>query len=164
MDRELIERVRRLSNFGFDCGIVRDAAATNAKLNEYAAAVGLAQLKRWPAVHARRRSVWETYAMLLSGLRGVRTPAAKERSARGLLRQLPRPARQVANVMAKAGIETRRWYLPSVTRHPAFRNATVMSPSGDEILRTVMRLETRLLGLPFHGFLEHNEIARSSMN
>ena len=52
-DSDLAQRIRRLSNYGFESGSIA-RAGTNAKLSEYAAAVGLAQLDRADAVMERR--------------------------------------------------------------------------------------------------------------
>ena len=65
---DMAERVRRMSNFGFYQEVVDYSIATNAKLSEYSAAVGLAQLERWPALLALRCSVWATYRVALQNL------------------------------------------------------------------------------------------------
>jgi hypothetical protein len=49
----LARRVRRLTSFGFDGSREALCVATNAKLSEYAAAVGLAALDGWPADRLR---------------------------------------------------------------------------------------------------------------
>jgi dTDP-4-amino-4,6-dideoxygalactose transaminase len=54
-DHELSQRLRAMTNFGFLGDRISRHVATNAKLSEYAAAVGLAALDLW-GVHAR--SIW----------------------------------------------------------------------------------------------------------
>jgi dTDP-4-amino-4,6-dideoxygalactose transaminase len=47
--------VRRICNFGLNDGRVVDYAGINAKMSEYTAAVGLAELDWWP----EKRKLWE---------------------------------------------------------------------------------------------------------
>jgi dTDP-4-amino-4,6-dideoxygalactose transaminase len=156
----LIERVRRLSNFGIDVstGLVM-APGGNAKLSEYHAAVGLAALGLWPANAARRRELHRTYRALLA----ERCPqvAFQERPEQGVysILQVRLPAgadnARVAERLAELGIETRRWYLPLLPDHPAFRKCPV---DGD--LPQARSLAGRLLGLPFHPDLDQDTLRR----
>jgi dTDP-4-amino-4,6-dideoxygalactose transaminase len=52
-DQDLARRVRQLTTFGFRGSRESQIPATNAKLSEYAAAIGLAALDAWP--HNRLR-------------------------------------------------------------------------------------------------------------
>jgi len=52
-DEALIDRVRELSAFGFRGSRTSHRPASNAKLSEYAAAVGLASLDAWPQMRQR---------------------------------------------------------------------------------------------------------------
>jgi dTDP-4-amino-4,6-dideoxygalactose transaminase len=159
-DHELVARIRRLSNFGFDGGIAYDPTATNAKLTEFAAAVGLTQLDRWPAILASRKAVWDEYRKRLAFNTAVRLPPCDDSPPAVLSIQLSCPAVTVAQSMAAAGIETRRWYLPPIHRHPAFASASSVAPDGTSSLPVAERLGSSLLGLPFHGFLSIADVDR----
>ncbi len=157
-DHALAQAVRRLANFGFEHGVVHSSHGTNAKLNEYAAAIGLAQLQRWPRLLQRRREVFDDYRSRLLALPGVRiqplgTPPAT------LCVQLPADAAAVAAALARSGIETRRWYLPPLNEHPAFGAVKRIGPGGTSRLPVTERLATTLLGLPFHSRLTGEEVA-----
>ena len=146
-DAELISRVRRLSNFGFDNDLVRRPWG-NAKLSEYHAAVGLAQLRRAAEV---RQGLAELHHDYLARLPTPLRPAA-EGSA--MVVAVPRAARKVADALASDGIETRRWYQPDLARHPAFARC---ARAGD--LSATTDLADRLIGLPFHAFLAGEDIS-----
>jgi dTDP-4-amino-4,6-dideoxygalactose transaminase len=157
-DGAVAEAVRRLANFSFSGAVVHSECGTNAKLSEYAAAVGLAQLERWPRLRERRRRVFDAYR------RGLETPApvtmqsnAGEPPATFCV-HLPQPVIPIAEVLAQAGIETRRWYLPPLTRHPAFRGARRLGPGGSDGLPATDDLAAHLLGLPFHTRLSADDV------
>ena len=161
----LAQRVRRLSNFGFE---QRQSIApgTNAKMSEYAAAVALAQLARREALAQRRRWLWDAYRNRLDAITeatGIRRQANPRDVPPSVLCVLlpgvkgdsaANAAGRAASALADAGIETRRWYCPPLHRQAAICDvADVMpTPNGEALGQT-------LLGLPFHHFLEEPEIA-----
>lgn len=154
-DAALAARVRRLSNFGFEGGLVTRAGC-NAKLSEYAAAVGLAQKLRWPARQARRHRLWQVYAAALAAVPGV----ALQHGFNGhalpatLGVRLPLPAPRVAAALARAGIETRRWYCPPLHHHPAFAGYRRCGPDGTDALAVTEHLALYCLGLPWFAGME----------
>lgn len=156
---ETAAKVRRMANFGFDAGVVREGGGTNAKLSEYAAAVGLAQLQRWPRLLARRTEVFGAYQEGLAALPGVSLQGSIAAPPAVLCVRLPAGATAVAAALAQDGIETRRWYLPPLHRHPAFGGARRLGPNGAEELPVTDRLNETLLGLPFHTRLSADDIA-----
>ena len=70
-----------------------------------------------------------------------------------LVVRLPISAEAVAEHLAAEGIETRRWYQPDLTRHPAYKPLPRAGP-----LSTTAVLHDRLLGLPFHSRLTEEEV------
>jgi dTDP-4-amino-4,6-dideoxygalactose transaminase len=146
----LIERIRRLSNFGIDVttGIV-DLPGTNAKLSEYHAAVALAALETWPERASVRRTQWRAFLEIM----GETCPmlAVQERPAAGTYTiapvLLPRNAvpEAVIDALALAEVQTRRWYCPPLSQHPAF---AAVERAGS--LDGVKAVSGRVLGVPFH--------------
>ena len=65
----------------------------------------------------------------------------------------------MADALAQAQVETRRWYLPPLNRHPAFRDLRCLGPQGSDRLPVTEALETSLLGLPFHTRLKSEDVA-----
>lgn len=159
---EFIDQVRRLSNFGFQNGEVRQPG-TNAKMSEYHAAVGLAQLKRWPEIVRRRAGLMDAY------LKCLRPNAGKIRLQRGpgqwvhgaMPVRLPRDMSvlHVAGRLERSGIGTRRWYYPPLHRHPAFAAFPRIGPKENGDLPITDRLGESLLGLPFHPYLDDAKVS-----
>jgi dTDP-4-amino-4,6-dideoxygalactose transaminase len=159
-DAELAARVRRLSNFGIELPSgIAGAAGTNAKLSEYHAAVGLAALAAWDERAARRRALARRYEAVLR--QASAELEFQSRSAEGVYTifpvRLPKAAdpASVAVSLAAQGVETRRWYYPLLSEHPAFSGA---ESSGE--LTTARRLSGRILGLPFHLHLSEGDCER----
>lgn len=149
-DAALAARVRRLSNFGFEQGLVRHAGG-NAKLSEYAAAVALAQWARWPAQLARRRALWRHYAPALAALPGIQLQQGASAAVlpATLAVRLPLAAQAVAEQLERAGIQSRRWYYPPLHRHPAFADCERCGPGGETDLPVTEQLASHTLGLPW---------------
>ena len=146
----LAQRVRQLSNFGFQTGLVRNIGS-NAKLSEYAAAVALAQWERRPQQQILRSVVWSQYERLLKdcseitlqkGFALAQLPAA-------LVVTTHRPAQELARDLANRGIETRRWYCPPLQSHPAFADCPSCGPHGGNALPVTDLLTETTLGLPW---------------
>jgi dTDP-4-amino-4,6-dideoxygalactose transaminase len=144
---ELIAKVVRASNFGFRAARAQFVAG-NAKLSEYHAAVGLAQVARVATLKARHRGV-------LSGYREHLPPLPTQKGTPGVFVVRVADAGAMQEALAQAGVETRQWYQPLLTHHPAFADVPCAMA-----LTTSMELEGRLLGLPFHNFLREQDIAR----
>ncbi|UCG97416.1 MAG: DegT/DnrJ/EryC1/StrS family aminotransferase [Burkholderiales bacterium] len=157
-DGALAEKVRRLANFSFEHFVACSSHGTNAKMSEYAAAVGLAQLERWPRLLQRRREVFDEYRRRLAALPQVTMQPLVAPPATLCVR-LPADAAAVAAALAQSEIETRRWYLPPLHRHPAFGRVRCLGPAGSERLPVTEQLATSLLGLPFHSRLGSEDVA-----
>ncbi|MBI2312541.1 MAG: DegT/DnrJ/EryC1/StrS family aminotransferase [Betaproteobacteria bacterium] len=149
-DPAIIDRARQLSNFGFRKGMAqRDG--TNAKLSEYAAAVGLAQLARWPRIQELRRRLWTNYRERLAAIPSVRLQDGPEGwvpAVVGVMTSVA--AAEVSDGLASSGIETRSWYCPPLTHQPAFAAFSRAGPDGTGDLPVTDALARRLVGLPFH--------------
>jgi dTDP-4-amino-4,6-dideoxygalactose transaminase len=158
-DADLAERVRRITNFGFDRGVVTYSGGTNAKLSEYAAAVGLAQLDRWPELLNRRLASWLKYRSALDELPGVRVQAGFDQYPPAVVSvNLSVDASHAASALAAVGIQTRRWYLPPLHHHPSFANIDRIGPHGGTSLPVTEQLARHNLGLPFHTRLSDDNM------
>ena len=159
-DRALATQVRRAINHGFESGRVM-LPGSNARLSEYAAAVGLAQIARWPTLLARRCTIWQHYRDALARLPslsvqhgfGNQPPAV-------LMVTTDRDAGAVAAALHADGIETRRWYYPPLHEHPAYAALPRASAGGTDPLPNVDRLARHAIGLPFHTHLTDLEVDR----
>ncbi|MCL4798417.1 MAG: DegT/DnrJ/EryC1/StrS family aminotransferase [Burkholderiales bacterium] len=159
-DAALIERIRRLSNFGIDVstGIV-DRPGTNAKLSEYHAAVALAALERWPERAAARRAQWRTFLELMPEQCPSVTAQARPVGGAYTIAPVLLPAAvepvAVIEALARAGVQSRRWYCPPLSHHPGFAAVERAGPR-----EGVKAVSGRVLGVPFHLELTRADLGR----
>lgn len=150
-------RLRRLSNFGLDPARISLWTGTNAKLTEFAAAVGLAALAQWPQQRAALCDRARRYGAALARLQGVRTAPGFDGSVATSTANVVLPAGSVDSVIAhliERGIEARRWWPVGCHRHPSCagypRTALPVTES----------LADRVLGLPFFTDMTDSEVER----
>lgn len=145
-DPLVAEYAQRLSNFGFHQGQVLTPSG-NGKMSEYHAAVGLAQLDRISQVKARLCKVLSAYDELLPVM------GRQEGLPANLVVYAPGGAKALAEALARAGVETRRWYQPDISSQAAFADLPRAGP-----LETCEALRDHLLGLPFHTRLTRSDV------
>jgi dTDP-4-amino-4,6-dideoxygalactose transaminase len=66
-DDELAKKVRLLINFGITSPVTIETVGTNAKMNEFEAAMGLCILDEIEIIKQKRADIWRTYQQELSG-------------------------------------------------------------------------------------------------
>lgn len=156
-DADLAAKVRALSTFGFRGSRDSLLPATNAKLSEYTAAVGLASLDGWPADRLR---FLRAAQMLRIGLTGL--PQVEFQPGWGAdwitsvcCVTLPQDAADAVEAsLAAQGVDTRRWWGLGCHASPAFAHLP------REPLDATDRLGRRVIGLPFSIDLTSAEIGR----
>lgn len=141
-DHQVMQDAMRRVNFGFFGSREALGVATNAKMSEYHAAVGLAALEEWPAARA-------AFASVQTGLRrrvepmGIAWPAGlgSEWVPSTISVALPVPAVNAAVRLAEDGIESRQWWGGGLHRHPAFATCPRTAlPVTDAVARSVLGL------------------------
>ena len=156
-NEKLAENVRQLSNFGFEKGEI-EQFGTNAKLSEYHAAVGLAQLGRAEAMLQQRTSIFECYKKLLphdlfnGAAKGLLPPAVLPLHLQG-------HAEEFMVKLTEQRIETRRWYCPPLHQHKIFANIDCCNPLNGNKLEVTEYLASSLVGIPFHTQLTESDIS-----
>lgn len=152
LDRDLITRIKNLSNFGFAGNRRMDTAGLNGKMSEYSAAVGLAELEAWPQKKALFQSVRDRYdAALKDVLLLQRVPQTTGQSWITSTYNIRLPDRDVTDIadrLSVMGIETRQWWGRGCHRQPAFKNY-----AGND-LSVTEDFTASVLGLPFYPDLE----------
>jgi dTDP-4-amino-4,6-dideoxygalactose transaminase len=156
-DADLAARVRQLTTYGFQGSRISEIAATNAKLSEYASAVGLAALDNWDAdrlhfLHAAR------------SMRAAMTflPQVRFQPGWGIdwitsvcSVQLPDGAADaVEHALEALDIQTRRWWSEGCQTNPAFADC----PRQDLSVTNV--LGHSVIGLPFAIDMDDRDISR----
>ena len=144
-DAGWLGRFRRLSNFGFLGS--RDAvlAGTNAKMSEYAAAIGLAALDAWPQTRAGWMAVTRRYAAALAAMPAI-TPSpgfGGDWVSATLSVLWPRDRLDEVAALGREGIGTLRWWGEGCHRHPAYAD------SPRDPLPVTESIAGRTVGLPF---------------
>ncbi len=145
--------IRQLPNFGIKPTDPTTApigtttmVGTNADLSEYHAAVGLSSLDQWPHNAARRRTLHRNYSIEIRSMSGLSTTCqfmAEEcvRSVCCFLVESKGVRDRAEAALAAAGVATRRWYLPTINRHPVFRDLPhLLAPTADSLATRLLRV------------------------
>lgn len=159
-DKENFATTRKTSNFGMIDRITYQPGE-NAKMSEYHAAVGLAQLGRWDGIKARRRRIFERYQAELAPLkeRIVIHEKLQETVLSCLMATIKsgNPQLIVADLIAR-GVPAHRTYLPPLYAHPYFEGLARADADGKGKMPGAEAMEASVIGLPFHAFLSDEEI------
>lgn len=143
----LAESIRCASNFGLHEGSVIQAGF-NGKLSEFAAAIGLAVIPGFDAALSRRRAIAGRYTEALSGLNGIDLPTNPGfppwQTFPVCLTGQPN-GEAVTAAMEDLGVETRRYYSPSLHLTPFF------SRYADRPLATAEGLSRGMICLPIYS-------------
>ncbi|MFN7918905.1 MAG: DegT/DnrJ/EryC1/StrS family aminotransferase [Bryobacteraceae bacterium] len=150
-DDDLAQRLRLMRNFGFMGYDNVVALGTNAKMNEFCAAMGLSCLEAMDAIIAANRANWEAYRHCITALPGLKlyeNPLADRSnhqyvvievvpSEAGLTRD------ELVSVLHEENVYARRYFYPGCHRIPIYRGLQVGSlPVTDRLADTVMVLPT----------------------
>lgn len=156
-DPALAARVRQLTTFGFRGARVSEVAATNAKLSEYAGAVGLAALDGWDADRLQFLRTARLMRAAMTFLPRVRfqTGWGTDWVTSVCVVRLPDGSVDaVERTLEDLDIQTRRWWDLGCHANPAF----AACPRGD--LHATDRLGRSVLGLPFAIDMDERDISR----
>ena len=159
-DPAFVERVRRLSNFGFESPGVSAEHGFNAKLPEISAAVGLAVLNGYPEKLQRLEAIYQNY-MAEFDRAGIRELAIKVQHIQGEIPHqfipllLPADIDVVATEarMREQGVGVRRYFTPSC-HHQVGMQAF---PCGD--LSVTEQVSGRVMCLPLWDGLTKSDVA-----
>ncbi|HEX7886859.1 MAG TPA: DegT/DnrJ/EryC1/StrS family aminotransferase [Phenylobacterium sp.] len=147
-DPALIADFRQRSNFGFRGSREAKMAATNGKLSEYAAALGLAGLDEWSDRRAAFQAAAMRYRENLADLPDVSLPTGwgPDWISTTCVVRLGDPAwlMTVLERLHGASVETRAWWGRGMHTHAAFAGHPRLPVPVTE------RLAETVLGLPFY--------------
>ena len=154
-DADFIARVQERTSFGFRSGREAMVPATNAKMSEYTAAVGLAGLDRWPTTRARYAKVAQRLRIALMG-----TPEIGFQPGWGLnwvsstcVVELPaNSADRIETRLNAQGIQTRRWWGAGCHRSTAFAGLPA------DRLPVTEQMADSTLGLPYFADMTDEEV------
>lgn len=154
----LVVEVQRRSNFGFWGAREARVAATNAKMSEYAAAVGLASLDAWSETQARWLAVAQHYRKALASLDSVTPmPGLGSYATSSVVVRLGATAGDTGAValrLAALGVATRHWWGRGLQFETAF------AACDRDPLPVTEALATQTIGLPCSIDLSRRDIGR----
>ena len=156
-DPELISRLRAMTNFAFMGDRVSRHVATNAKLSEYSAAVGLAALDQWPATRNRYAAAARRLRLALADVKAVTFQegwGTNWISSTCVVRLPAGAADPVAASLSASGVDTRRWWGSGCHVAPAFTDCPASA------LPVTEDLAASSLGLPFFSDLGGAQIQK----
>jgi dTDP-4-amino-4,6-dideoxygalactose transaminase len=156
-DPNLALKVRQLTSFGFHGSRESLVPATNAKLSEYAAAVGLAALDNWPGDRLRFMRTAQHLRISLIGQSEVKFQDGwgSDWVTSVCTVGLPhRSAKSVARMLREGGVDTRQWWGGGCHASRAFADCR------REALPMTDILADATLGLPFSIDMDARDIAR----
>jgi dTDP-4-amino-4,6-dideoxygalactose transaminase len=156
-DTAHVHAVRERINFGFTDTREARVAAANAKLSEYAAAVGLAALDEWPSARAAFERVAREYRAAFENAAQIRLQAGYGTqwvSATAIVELPPSRLAAAEDALAAAGFGTRRWWGAGLARHRAFASCPRSA------LPVTESLAAATLGLPCSADLAAPAIRR----
>ncbi|PIP80025.1 MAG: hypothetical protein COW84_07375 [Gammaproteobacteria bacterium CG22_combo_CG10-13_8_21_14_all_40_8] len=152
----LIEKCRLMSNFGLkNFQVLVDGY--NAKMSEYHAAVGLAQMRRWQAIKSLKHQMWKDYNhFILSYQLPLTLQAIDDRfefapSTYVIKFDQFMSMDLVCEKFIEAKIETRKWYCPAVHKMPIYSESAISPISCATAMTVTNDLNRNCLGIPFHS-------------
>lgn len=160
---ELAHKLYGLMNFGIRNQIVVNEIGSNAKMNEFQAAMGLCNLKHIEEEIQKRKRIYERYYDRLSGRKGIRLmkltegtktnygyfPVVFEEKELGYNRE------QVYEALARENIYARKYFYPLTSDFECYRERF------DSSLTPVARyIAERVLTLPLYADLEPELVDR----
>lgn len=161
-DGQRSERIKRMSNFGFEADRSIHTYGTNAKISEYHCAVGLAQLDRLEYIKTNRAALLSAYIDLF---KRYKIPATFQQNINHFT-----PASlyvvfdhtdigSLFEQLLKHKVETRRLYWPMIQDFPAFRHTTLKSGLN---FKNAQFIAKNGLALPFHTLMSIKDVEQTA--
>ncbi|WEK43778.1 MAG: DegT/DnrJ/EryC1/StrS family aminotransferase [Candidatus Sphingomonas colombiensis] len=156
-DRDTIERLRAMANFGFAGARSASVPGLNAKLPEVLAAIASAKLETFEATCAARETVAAAYRATI-GNRYAIQPAPVGRQALGFFQLLLPPGTDRARVAAALdadGIGSGAYFSPHIGQQPWVRQVAMIEPTpvADDVA-------ARILSLPLSDTMTAADVER----
>ena len=151
-DRSYRESLHNLKNFGIHDAEEVDAIGGNAKMNEFAAAMGICNLKRMPECLNRRKAVHDRYFERLSDVDGIRLCAPQKDVSMNYAympvyfdeRRFGKSRDEVYEELKNHDIFSRKYFYPAINELKCYRD---MFPQNTPIAHDVSE---SILALPMY--------------
>lgn len=149
-DSLLTEKINMLKNFGITSPESIEEIGTNAKMNEFSAAMGLCNLRHIEEEILKRKKVFERYVLNLKDISGIKLisfkdnikpnyayfPVVFDKEVFGKNRD------EIMEILEKSGIYTRKYFYPLITDFSCYKDKydSSLTPIAKEISENVLTL------------------------
>ena len=154
-DDELAKKVRLMINFGISSPTAIESVGTNAKMNEFEAAMGLCVLDEIDTIRKRREDIWQVYTNELSSIVEMQQWNEDGKNNCAYAPVLFESEEQLLKIEAKLkenDILPRRYFYPSLDTLSYLDSKQICNNSRD--------IASRILCLPIYPTLEKENIKR----
>ncbi len=152
-DSEMASNIRSMINFGLNADRIQQPNGTNAKMNEFEAAMGLCVLDEYQNIKEARRNIWSVYRDALSchvDFQELHDDATPNYSYAPILLKTPKERELVMQALLEQGIQPRRYFHPSL-------NTVFESPQSSECPISEQTAD-RIICLPIYSTLRVDEV------
>lgn len=163
-DHKLYERLYNLKNFGIRGEELVIEIGANAKMNEFAAIMGLCNLKYIEEVIAKRKKRYDLYREKLSAIAGIDFFENKKCNTQNFAyfpitidKKYPISRNEVYNLLKAHGIYSRKYFYPLTSDQACFKNQY-----RNNSLENARKLADQILVLPLYEDLDERNIDRIS--
>lgn len=160
-DENMKRHIDYLKNFGIADEVTVVAPGINAKMNEFQAALGLAQLKHIDDAFNERKQIDQRYRHTLSGIPGLKLHELPERTIYNysyfpilITSDFPLNREEVYDYFREEGIMVRRYFYPLISEQPTYK----IFPSADRgNLSNAVVIADQILCLPIYPDLSEED-------
>lgn len=166
-DDELARKIRLLINFGITGPVTIESVGTNAKMNEFEAAMGLCVLDEIDTIKTERQRIWQTYQQELPGLVEFQqwNPQSQNNHAYApVLFESEQKLLKVEAQLKENDIVPRRYFYPSLDTLDYLKTNTISSEANPETIQnSELKIKhshdiaSRILCLPIYPTLTNEE-------
>lgn len=153
-DDDLAKKIRLLINFGISGPEGIDSIGTNAKLNEFEAAMGLCVLDEIEKIKVNRKKIWDFYASELANyvkFQEWNSKSFNNYSYAPILFETENDLLRVKNALERKNIYPRRYFYPSLD------NIKITEPFTTHSKSFSIDISKRIICLPIYPDLELEE-------
>lgn len=163
-NEELGRELYKLRDFGIKDAETIDGIGTNAKMNEFVAAMGLCTLRHVDCEIAKRRIVVECYRENLSGVEGIQLPPEQANVTPNFAyfpivideKIFGATRNEVFEILAKNNIFARKYFYPLTSAFDCFHGEYDIHQTP-----VAVRISKRVLTLPLYADLDVNDVKRT---
>ena len=155
-DAQLKKTADVYKNFGITGPETIELVGINAKMSEFAAAMGLSVIKHFGSIVEKRRIFFERYAQNLRGEKGVRIPSVKsdvEYNYAYMPVLIEKNRQQICDYLSENNVFARKYFYPSLTKVECYKKFL-----RSDFLVNVENISERIVTLPIYPALTIEQV------